>query len=84
MLVASIRVETRPGAARAVAARMEGVKGMGPVATEGDHCVTAMWRVPEGEEPESLSEVLQAMNPEILEVFPTVLGPDDGDDPQSP
>jgi hypothetical protein len=74
MLVASIVVETLPGKARAVAERMETVKGIGALFADGDHRVTATWKVSENDTLEGLSEVLQALNPEILEVYPTVVG----------
>jgi len=72
MLVASIVVETLPGKARAVAERMGQLKGMGALAAEGDHRVVATWMVPDGDTVEGLSEVLHAMNPEIVEVYPTL------------
>ena len=72
MLVASIVVETLPGKARAVAERMGQLKGMGALAAEGDHRVVAVWTVPDGDTVEGLSEVLHAMNPEIVEVYPTL------------
>ncbi len=77
MLVASIVVETLPGRARAVAERMGRLHGMGSLAALGDHRVTAVWKVPETDTLEGLSEVLHAMNPEIVQVFPTVVGAED-------
>ena len=77
MLVASIVVETLPGKALAVAERMGHIQGMGPPSADGDHRVLATWKVPEGGTPEGLSEVLHAMNPEILEVYPTLVGEED-------
>ena len=77
MLVTSIVVETLPGRARTVAARMSQLEGMGSSAAEGDHRVVAVWKVPDGDTMEGLSEVLHAMNPEIVEVYPTVVGRED-------
>jgi hypothetical protein len=74
MLVASIIVETLPGKARAVAERMEQMRGMGPLAAEGDRRVVATWTVPDNDTIEGLSEVLQAMNPEIICVYPSMIG----------
>jgi len=73
MLIASIVVETLPGKARAVAERMEHLKGMGALSEEGDNRVVATWTVPESAV-EGLSEVLQAMNPEIICVYPCMVG----------
>ena len=73
MLVASIVVETLPGMARAVAERMGHLKGMGRLSADGDHRVVATWTVPDNDTVEGLSEVLHAMNPEIVEVYPTLV-----------
>jgi hypothetical protein len=74
MLLANIVVETLPGKAAAVAERMARLKGIGSLAADGDHRVTATWKVPDCDTVEGLSEVLQAMNPEILQVYPALLG----------
>jgi hypothetical protein len=39
--------------------------------------VTATWKVPEWDNVEGLSEVLQAMNPEIVQVYPSLVGEED-------
>jgi hypothetical protein len=77
MLVADIVVETLPGKAQVVAERMGLLQGMGPPVAEGDHRVRATWRVHDCDTVEGLSEVLQAMNPEIVQVYPALLGQDD-------
>jgi len=74
MLVANIVVETLPGMARAVAERMGRIKGMESPSADGDRRVVATWKVPDSDTLEGLSEVLHAMNPEIVEVYPTLLG----------
>ena len=70
MLVANIVVETQPGKARLVADLIEDLRGMTLRSVEGDHRVIATWNVPEDQhlEPEGVSEVLQAMSCDILEV----------------
>jgi len=73
MLVANLVVETLPGKARAVAERMGQIKGMGAPSADGDHRVVATWSVPDGDTPEALVEVLHALNPEIVEVYPTLV-----------
>jgi len=77
MIVASIVVETLPGKARAVVERMEQIRGMGPLSADGDRRITGTWTVPDGDTVEGLSEVLRALNPEILCVFPTMGGEED-------
>ena len=77
MLVANIVIETLPGRARTVAARMAQLEGMGSSSAEGDHRVVAVWKVPDSDTLEGVSEVLHAMNPEIVEVYPTVVGCED-------
>jgi len=72
MLVANIVVETLPGKAQTVAERMAHIQGMGSLSADGDHRVLATWSVPDNDTPEALAEVLQAMNPEILQVLPTL------------
>ena len=77
MLVAKIVVETQPGKAGLVAQHLGQIKGMSLPAAEGDHRVTALWKVPEGDTVEGLSEVLQALNPEIVQVYPALVGEED-------
>jgi len=77
MLIARVVVETLPGQARTVADRMALLSGMGPLSAESDHRVVADWKVPSCDTYEGISEVLHAMNPEIVEVNPTLLGEED-------
>jgi hypothetical protein len=74
VLLANIVVETLPGKAQAVAERMGRLQGMGALAADGDHRVTATWKVHDNDTVEGLSEVLQAMNPEIVQVYPALVG----------
>lgn len=78
MRLTKIVVETLPGRARAVAEDMGHIRGMAALAAEGDHRVVGTWTIPDNDTLEGLSEVLQALNPEILEVFPTFVGDDQG------
>ena len=77
MLVTDLVLETLPGGAAAVVERLGSMKGMESIAADGDHRVTARWRVPDGDTCEGLVEVLQAMNPEIVHVVPTFEGRED-------
>jgi hypothetical protein len=53
------------------------ITGMASLSGEGDHRVTATWKVPDGDTLEGLSEVLQALDPEIVQVYPTFVGQED-------
>jgi len=53
------------------------ITGMASLSAEGDHRVTATWKVPDDDTLEGLSEVLQALNPEIVHVYPTFVGQED-------
>ena len=77
MLVANILVETLPGKAQVVAEHMKLIKGMGSLAADSDHTVRATWKVPDNDTVEGIAEVLRALNPEILEVNPTLVGQED-------
>jgi len=77
MLIARVVVETLPGHARTVAERMSQLSGMGSLFTESDHRLIADWKVPSTGTTEGISEVLQAMNPEIVVVYPTLVSEED-------
>lgn len=77
MLIARVVVETLPGQARVVAERMALLTGMGSLSAESDHRLTADWKVPSTDNTEGISEVLQAMNPEIVVVYPTLMSEED-------
>jgi hypothetical protein len=77
MLIARVVVDTLPGTAHTVAERMAQLSGMGPPCAESDRRVVADWRVPSGDNREGIAEVLHAMNPEILEVYPTLVVEED-------
>jgi hypothetical protein len=77
MLVAKIVVETQPGKATLVATHLGQIKGMAAPSADGDHRVTATWKVPDGDTVEGLCEVLQALNPEILQVYPALVEEDE-------
>ena len=77
MLIARVVVETLPGQVRIVAERMALLSGMGSLCTESDHRLIADWKVPSTDTTEGISEVLQAMNPEIVVVYPTLVSEED-------
>ena len=77
MLIARVVVETLPGQVRVVAERMALLTGMGSLLAESDHRLVADWKVPSCDTTEGISEVLQAMNPEIVVVYPTIMNEED-------
>lgn len=73
MMVTDVLIETQPGCAQAVEAHLEKqVPGFQSRRVEGD-CIVASWCAPSGQ-PQALAEVLQALDPDIISVNPTVLG----------
>lgn len=78
MLIAGVVIETRPGRAADVAARLPGASGLEIHGHDGDRRVAAVWSAPEGQQLETLSELLSASDPDVLGVFPTFVG-DDGE-----
>jgi hypothetical protein len=56
---------------------MSQISGMSALSTESDTRVIADWKVPSGDTREGLAEVLQCMNPEIVEVSPTLVVEED-------
>ena len=68
MLFADLVIETLPGMAPAVGERMGRMKSASGVTAEGDHRIHARWALGDLDHFEGLSEVLQAMNPEIVDV----------------
>ena len=77
MLMTRVVVETLPGQARTVADRMALLRGMGALSAESDHRVVADWRVPSTDTNVGISEVLHAMNPEIVEVYSMLVSEED-------
>ncbi len=77
MLIARVVVETLPGQARTVAERMAHLSGIGSLSAESDCRVVADWKVHSCDTTEGLSEVLHAMNPEIVEVYPALVSEED-------
>ena len=76
MLFADLVIETLPGMAPAVGERMGRMKATSGISAEGAHRIRARWALRDLDHFEGLSEVLQAMNPEIIDVQ-KALGEDD-------
>lgn len=77
-LVAGVVIETTPGRAPDVAARIDGVSGLVVQGHDGDRRVAAVWSAPESSQLESLSALLCQSQPDVRAVLPTFVG-DDGD-----
>jgi hypothetical protein len=77
MLIARVVVETLPGQVRVVAERMAQLSGMGALSAESDRRLVADWKVPSSGTADAISEVLHAMNPEIVVVYPTLVSEED-------
>lgn len=77
MVIAGVVIETLPGRAADVAARLDGVSGLDVQGHDGDRRVAAVWSAPEGAQLESLSELLCRSDPDVLGVFPTFVGDDE-------
>ena len=77
MTIAGVVIETAPGRAADVAARLDGVSGLEVQGHDGDRRVAAVWSAPEGGQLEVLSELLCQSDPDVLGVFPTFVGDDE-------
>jgi hypothetical protein len=77
-VVAGVVIETAPGAQARVAIRLAREPGIELAGGDGDRRIAAVWTGATGRDLEALSERLLAANPEILGIFPTFIGEDDG------
>jgi hypothetical protein len=76
--VAGVLLVTRPGAAPRVAARLAGAPGLTLAGGDGDTRVAAVWEAADGAALEAAAERLLAEDPEVLGVYPTYVGDDEG------
>jgi hypothetical protein len=76
--VAGIVIETVPGAAPRVAARLLQRADLELQAGDGDHRLAAVWTAKDGATLEAFAESLLAEEAEILGIYPTFVGDDDG------
>jgi hypothetical protein len=73
MIVADVVIQTQPGRAPAVEAHLEkAVPGFQSRRIESD-CIHGSWCAPSGQG-QALAEVLRALDADILDVNPTLLG----------
>ena len=78
MIVAGILIETIPGAAARVAARLVGRSDLEVTGGDGESRLAAVCEAGTGAALESFVEELVAHDEEILGVFPTFVGDDQG------
>ncbi len=76
-LVAGAVVETLPGQAPAVAARLAGEPGLSLAGGDGRRLIAVVCEAADGEALEALSQRLLAEHPEVLGVYPTFVGDDE-------
>jgi hypothetical protein len=75
MIIADVVIQTQPGRAAAVEAHLEQrVPGFQSRHVAGGDCIVASWCAPSASQPQALGEILQAIDPDILSVNPTVVG----------
>ncbi len=77
MVIAGVVIETAPGRAAEVAARLDGVSGLSVQGHDDAHRVAAVWSAPAGAQLEALSELLCRSDPDVRGVFPTFVGDED-------
>jgi hypothetical protein len=71
MIVAGVVIETVPGAAPRVAARLLRVEGLELQGGDGDHRLAAVFTGDDGRALEELADLLVRSDPEVLAVLPT-------------
>ena len=76
--VAGVVLLTRPGAGPRVAARLARVPGLTLAGGDGDARLAAVWEGEDGGALEGLAERLLAEDPDLLGVYPTFVGDDEG------
>jgi hypothetical protein len=75
MIVADVVIQTQPGRAGAVETRLEQrVPGFQSRHVAGGNRIVATWCVPSGADPQALAKMLEALDPDIVFVNPTIVG----------
>lgn len=77
-VVAGLVIETVPERALEVAGRIDGWQGLSIKGNDGDRRLAAVWTGEDGQQLEKLAEELVANEEQVLGVFPTFVGQDDG------
>ena len=77
MIVAGVVIETVPGAAPRVAARLLARDGVELQGGDGDHRLAAVLTAADGAAMERFAEEAVGSDPEVLGIFPTYVGEED-------
>ena len=75
-MIAGVVVETLPGAAERVGARLGAAPGLALAGGDGDRRLAMVWEAEDGTALEDLARQLLAADPEVVGVFPTFVGQD--------
>ncbi len=74
MIISGVLFETVAGKGKAVASRLEKVRGIEVKATDGDHKIAVVWRGKHGAALLRAADHLLKSDPDILGIFPTFVG----------
>ena len=77
MIVSGVVIETLPGNADSVVARLREAAQIAGEGSDGDRRIAAVWEGESGQELERFAEDLLASDEQILGVFPVYVGEDD-------
>ena len=76
MIVAGLVIETLPGSAPRVAARLARIEELAVHGGDGDRRIAAVWAAADGESLDGMAGDLLRGDAEIVGVFPTFVGDD--------
>jgi hypothetical protein len=74
VIVAGVIIETLPGQAGPVAARLAGIEGVAIHGGDGDRRLAAVWSAPSGPAFEEEAETLLRADESIVGIYPTFVG----------
>ncbi len=81
MIVAGVIIETAPGASSRVAVLLYGRPGLELQGGDGHQRLAGVWTAESGEALEKAAEALLEEIPDVVGVYPTLVGDDSGDGP---
>jgi hypothetical protein len=84
VIVAGIVIETLPGGAAAVAARLAAIDGLAIRGSDGDRRLAAVWTTTSGQALERAAEGLLRADEAIVGIFPTYVGETEDDEAAGP
>ena len=77
-VVAGVVIETQPGQAETLSRRLAAIDGLEVVGKDADHRLAAVWGADSGRRLLQEVESFIEKNEEVLGVYPTFIGQDDG------